>query len=301
MIVQTTNIQKSFNKTIILDNINLTVNKGDIFGIVGPDGAGKTTFLRCLLDLYKIDNGQILLFGSSDLQNCKNKIGYVPQQFSLNTDMTVWENICVFAKLQSMSEQAIAERGDELLKMLWLDKFKDRLAGNLSGGMKQKLALVCSIMHKPELLILDEPTTGVDPVSRREFWQALYKLNQQEMTLLLCTPYMDEVELCSKIAFFYQGQIQVTGSPNELLQNYPYKLFSIKAPNLRQIFDKLSQNPMLNIYLKGQDLCVLIKEPIQMPLLKENLALAGITDYEIFPLEPTLEDLFSLLTEQTDV
>ena len=295
MIVQTTALNKSFQNKQALYDISLQINKRDIFGIVGPDGSGKTTLIRTILGLYLPDSGEIQLFGQANIESCKNRLGYVPQEFSLNADMTVWENIALFAELQGVSDFAI--RAEKLLEIVWLSSFKDRLASNLSGGMKQKLALICSIIHNPELLVLDEPTTGVDPVSRREFWQMLYRLNKEGMTILVSTSYMDEVELCHKIAFLQSGKFRAVGTPFELLQSYPYDLYAIKGDNMRAKIGVIYKLPASTLYFKGDLLIAAFNSEVQKEqflLLLKQKRLQNIT---ISKINPSLEDLFCSLSE----
>lgn len=295
MIIKISALNKSFKEKQVLHDISLKINKGDIFGLVGPDGAGKTTFIRTILGLYLPDNGEIQLFGSSDIEQAKSNLGYVPQEFSLNTDMTVWENIALFAELQNIKD--FSARAEKLLKMVWLLDFKDRLAGNLSGGMKQKLALICGIIHNPELLVLDEPTTGVDPVSRREFWQMLYRLNKEGLTILISTPYMDEVELCTKIAFLHLGKVRALGSPTELLNKYPYLLYCIKGENIRAKIDKLYGLPAHTLYLKGDYLIAAFTNEEEKEAFMPKLEQTGLENFSVEQIPPSLEDLFGSLSE----
>ncbi len=296
MIIRADNVKKSFGRVEALKGISLLINKGDIFGLVGPDGAGKTTFIRTVLGLYEADSGQLELLGEKTPEKVKSKIGYVPQLFSLYQDMTVWENLSLFGSLYEISGELFTARANELLAMTWMDAFKDRLAGNLSGGMKQKLALAAGLLHRPDLLILDEPTTGVDPVSRREFWQLLYRLNKEGLTLVVSTPYMDEVELCHRLAFFHQGEIRAVGSPAELLSQYPYKLFALSADGLRTLLPRFKYLPAKEFYLYGEEMHIALGKEEELALVKDYLAKAGIAGYSLSPIQPTLEDLFSVLS-----
>ncbi|MDR2007085.1 MAG: ABC transporter ATP-binding protein [Acidaminococcales bacterium] len=293
MILETLDLKKYFAGKQILKGISLAIKRGEIFGIVGPDGAGKTTFIRSVLGLYRPDGGSVSLFGGAGSEYPKSRVGYVPQQFSLNADMTVWENIALFSRLYGLPEALWAARAEKLLDMVWLGDFKNRLADSLSGGMKQKLALICGVIHEPEALFLDEPTTGVDPVSRREFWQMLYRLNRAGLTVAIATPYMDEVELCTRAAFFNQGQIRLVGAPAELLALYPYKLFAVRADNLRLILRRTLDLPVRAAYLQGTRLHVALDGESGLPALEEALAAAGLGAFAITPVRPTLDDLFS--------
>lgn len=301
MIIQTQDLSKSFDSNHALHNISLEVNAGEIFGLVGPDGAGKTTFIRTILGLYLPDSGTSSLMGESIPEKVKPRIGYVPQQFSLSQDMTVWENLALFGSLYGIAGSLFEERAEELLKMVWMEKFKDRLAGNLSGGMKQKLALAAGLLHHPELLILDEPTTGVDPVSRREFWQLLYRLNRDGLTLLVSTPYMDEVELCHRLAFFHLGEVRVVGTPAELLSRYPYQLLGLSSENVRSYLSALQSLPAHDVYLQGETLhIVLDQKKDSQAAIEESIQKVGLTDFKLSPLSPTLEDLFSVLSSEEE-
>lgn len=301
MIIETHNLSKKFGSNHVLQNISLQVSAGEIFGLVGPDGAGKTTFIRTILGLYRPDGGTSSLLGESTPEKVKPRIGYVPQQFSLSQDMTVWENLTLFGSLYGISGSFFEERAEGLLKMVWMEKFKDRLAGNLSGGMKQKLALAAGLLHRPDLLILDEPTTGVDPVSRREFWQLLYRLNRDGLTLLVSTPYMDEVELCHRLAFFHLGEVKVMGTPTELLSQYPYKLLGLSSENVRTYLSALQSLPARDIYLQGETLHIVL-DPAKNSQnnIEDSIREMGLSDFSLFPLSPTLEDLFSVLSAERE-
>ena len=299
MILDTQQLCKNFGSLQALKNISISVEEGEIFGLVGPDGAGKTTFFRTILGLYLADSGKFTLLGSDNPEKVKSQIGYVPQQFSLSQDLTVWENLSLFGSLYGIAGSLFEERAQELLEMVWMEKFKDRLAGNLSGGMKQKLALVAGLLHRPKLLILDEPTTGVDPVSRREFWQLLYRLNREGLTLILSTPYMDEVELCHKLAFFHQGEIRAIGSPADLLTKYPYEILALEAQGLRSFLGKLSKLPAHDVYLQGENLRIVVDSiEKEQPAITEHVKNIGLKDFSFRPLKPNLEDLFSILSDE---
>lgn len=301
MIIETFALSKSFNSTKALQEISLKIQEGEIFGLVGPDGAGKTTFFRTVLGLYTPTSGSFQILGTKTPERIKEFIGYVPQQFSLNSDMTVWENLTLFGSLYGISGPIFEQRAQELLEMVWMENFKDRLAGNLSGGMKQKLSLAAGLLHRPKLLILDEPTTGVDPVSRREFWQLLYRLNRTGLTLVISTPYMDEVELCHKLAFLDQGKVKASGSPQELLANYPYKLYYISGKNLRSHLTRFRGLPVHDFYLLGENMHIVFDPQTDShEKIKHFLVENDLTQFELSPATPSLNDLFSVLSAREE-
>lgn len=216
--IRAVGISKAFGMTRAVDSVDLEVKKGEIMGLVGPDGAGKTTLLRMICGLADPDRGSIEIdsFPIARLDEIRDHFGYMPQRFSLYMDLTVMENISFFASLYGIDRKIIRERARVLLERMGIAGFDNRLAGNLSGGMKQKLALTCSLINRPRLLVLDEPTYGVDPESRQEFWKILYDLHGEGLTILVSTPYMDEAELCSRVAVMNEGRIISTGIPADL-------------------------------------------------------------------------------------
>lgn len=221
------NVTKSFGAARALDGVELDIKRGEIFGFIGPDGAGKTTMMRMAMGIINPDEGECLLLGSTDRRAARVRAGYVPQLFSLYTNMSVMENIRLFGSLYGKPEKAVEERAEFILSRVGLWGFRDRFAGNLSGGMKQKLALAIGLLNTPEILLLDEPTTGVDPVARREFWALLYQFNHEGLTIAVSTPYMDEAELCTRKLFLNGGCILDIGTTGELLSRYPYKIMSL--------------------------------------------------------------------------
>ena len=212
-------VEKSFDATRAVDGLTFDVAPGEMFGVIGPDGAGKTTTLRMMCGLVRPDAGEVRLFGADPFRarsTSVTSIGYVPQRFSLYGDLSIDENIAFFARLHGVSQ--FADRRTRLLTMTGLLPFRDRLANKLSGGMKQKLALACTLVHEPKLLILDEPTTGVDPVSRREFWKLLTEFRSQGLTAVLATPYLDEAERCDRVALLREGRVLALDTPDALRQ-----------------------------------------------------------------------------------
>lgn len=236
------NISKSYDKVQALKNVTFQVDKGELFGLIGPDGAGKTTLFRILTTLLIANEGKASIAGFdvvSEYKNIRNSVGYMPGRFSLYQDLTVEENLQFFATIFG----ATIEENYDLIKDIYIqiEPFKNRRAGKLSGGMKQKLALSCALIHKPKVLFLDEPTTGVDPVSRKEFWDMLKRLQQKGITMLVSTPYMDEAALCDRVALIQDGNILEINTPKNVVKKYPKELYNIKASNMYQLLEKLAQ------------------------------------------------------------
>jgi ABC-2 type transport system ATP-binding protein len=228
--IKTENLHKKFGDITALNNVSFSVTEGSLFGLIGADGAGKTTLLRILVTLLKPDRGSAVVLGADtakDLQAIRSSIGYMPQRFSLYQDLTVRENLLFFADVFGINPAERGKRMEKLLAFSRLAPFQGRRAAALSGGMKQKLALSCALVHTPRLLILDEPTTGVDPVSRKEFWEILFELKRQGMTILVSTPYMGEAELCDALLLLHKGEVVRQGTPASLLESYPYRLYRV--------------------------------------------------------------------------
>jgi ABC-2 type transport system ATP-binding protein len=228
--VQATELRKKFGTVEALRGVSLDVTEGSLFGLIGADGAGKTTLLRILVTLVNQDSGSARVLGadtSKDLRTIRSGIGYMPQRFSLYQDLSVRENLLFFADVFGISPAERGKRMEKLLAFSRLAPFQGRRAAALSGGMKQKLALSCALVHTPRLLILDEPTTGVDPVSRKEFWEILFELKRQGMTILVSTPYMDEAALCDSLLLLHKGEVLKQGTPVSLLKEYPHLLYRI--------------------------------------------------------------------------
>ncbi|OCB78542.1 ABC transporter ATP-binding protein [Flavobacterium crassostreae] len=248
------NISKSYQGTPALTAVSFAVNKGELFGLIGPDGAGKTTLFRILTTLLLANEGTATLAGLDvvkDYKKIRKEIGYMPGKFSLYEDLTVTENLHFFATIfgTTISENYA------LIKDIYtqLEPFKDRRAGALSGGMKQKLALCCVLIHKPNILFLDEPTTGVDPVSRSEFWEILKQLQQKGMTILVSTPYMDEATLCDRIAWIEKGKIVKLDSPQHIVSDYDKQLYHVRAQNTHQLIQDLKKYPsQYSVYAFGE-------------------------------------------------
>jgi len=293
-------LSKAFGPIQAIDNVDLDVNQGDIFGLVGPDGAGKTTLLRTLCGLITPDQGEVSIAGhsgrASDL--ARENLGYMPQRFSLYGELSVMENIDFFASLYRIDKLTLRQRADEILSLTDLIDFKDRFADALSGGMKQKLALTCALITRPSLLILDEPTYGVDPVSRKEFWKILYRLNQEGMTVLVSTAYMDEAEQCSRVAFINQGRICAVDTPAGLRQSFTHPLLEIRAltrnPNL---FRDIPQ--LLDVSFYGYKYQVVVPDQAEAEkIIIQYLKDLNIELLSIRLVPPSMEEVFVLLAEK---
>ncbi|OYX28158.1 MAG: ATPase [Flavobacteriales bacterium 32-35-8] len=236
------NISKSYKNVKALQDISFDVKPGELFGLIGPDGAGKTTLFRILTTLLIANEGTATVVGFdvvADYKKIRNSVGYMPGKFSLYQDLTVEENLSFFATIFGTT----IEENYDLIKDIYvqIEPFKDRRAGKLSGGMKQKLALCCALIHKPKVLFLDEPTTGVDPVSRKEFWDMLKRLQQKDITILVSTPYMDEAALCDRIALIQHGKILEIDTPQAIVKHYPKQIYNVRANNMYQLITSLNK------------------------------------------------------------
>ena len=294
----TETLTKGFGAITAVAGVSLQVQQGDIFGLVGPDGAGKTTLIRMLCGLITPDSGSIEMADDLEDGESNASFGYMPQKFSLYGDLTVMENINFFGAMYGLNRTTITQRADEILQITNLFRFKQRFADNLSGGMKQKLALTCALLARPRLLVLDEPTFGVDPESRKEFWKILYQLNQEGMTILVSTPYMDEAELCKKVGFMNNGRLAVVDSPRNMKSRYPYRILEIKCASRQpEIFNELPEVLESNFY--GDKYRVVVQEP-----KTAEVAVVGFLQGRNIPLyflkeaKPTMEDVFVALAEK---
>lgn len=303
IILKVENISKSYadGKILALQNISFQVKRGNIFGIIGPDGAGKTTLFRILTTLMLPDNGNATLNGQNlltDFKKIRNQIGYMPGKFSNYQDLTVEENLQFFANVFNTSVvenyHLIAEIYDQL------SPFKHRRAGQLSGGMKQKLALCCALIHKPAILFLDEPTTGVDAVSRKEFWEMLERLKYQGITIIVSTPYMDEALHCDDIALIQNGKIMSIHTPAGIISQFGEDLFAVKATNMSQLLKLLRNETWIkSCFSFGEAHHITINSSQAAEELFSQFALQkAILDWKIEKIEPTIEDCFIKLMEK---
>jgi ABC-2 type transport system ATP-binding protein len=294
-------ISKTYNKGSVLavDAVSLSIEKGELFGLIGPDGAGKTTIFRMLTTLLLPDSGEASVQGydiRSNVKEIRSCVGYMPGKFSLYQDLSVEENLSFFATLFNTT----IEENYDLIKEIYiqLEPFRNRRAGKLSGGMKQKLALCCALIHRPKVLFLDEPTTGVDTVSRKEFWQMLKRLKNEGITIFVSTPYMDEAMMCERIALIQSGKILSIDTPENITKQYPTTLYAIKAANMGKLLQALRAN-------KGVSSCntfgdyhhITIKENNNPENLKRELFEEGHESIEIKEISATIEDCFIQLMQ----
>jgi ABC-2 type transport system ATP-binding protein len=288
-------LHKHYGSLAAVRGIDFTVYKGEMFGLIGPDGAGKTTTFHILGGVMEATAGEVRIFGQP-ARDARLITGYLTQQFSLYLDLSIDENLRYTAGLRQVPDDVLWERRNKYLRLMNLEKFGDRLAGQLSGGMKQKLALCCALVSQPEVLLLDEPTTGVDPVSRREFWDVLAELSAEGMTIVVATPYLDEAERCDRVALMYSGNIHEIGTPTELRANLGLYRLEVRTPNLEIAEQVLSENAPANIVdvqTFGDRLDVLVEDAaIGKSQIRELLQQQQLPSPNIEHNEPTLENVF---------
>ncbi|OUD31919.1 ABC transporter ATP-binding protein, partial [Flavobacterium sp. FPG59] len=295
MSISVKNISKSYNKLKAVENITFDVKEGELFGLIGPDGAGKTTIFRILTTLLVANEGSAEVAGYDvikGLKEIRNSVGYMPGKFSLYQDLTVEENLDFFATIFGTT----IEENYDLIKDIYvqIEPFKTRRAGALSGGMKQKLALCCALIHAPKVLFLDEPTTGVDPVSRKEFWIMLKRLQKKGITILVSTPYMDEASLCDRIALIQKGKILKIDSPENIINNYEKIIYDVQAKNTHGLIHDLKNYPnQYSVYAFGEFIHYIDRNADFNPDdLHDYLKNKNHTDIVIKPAIITIEDVF---------
>ncbi len=294
--IRINNFSKSYGKIKAVDNLSLEVRQGEIFGLIGPDGAGKTTLMRSICTLLKPDSGEIWVNKINALQDIsavRNTLGYMPQKFSLYQDLSVEQNIDFYANIFEVPANELEARKEKLYHFSRLGDFKARRAGALSGGMKQKLALFCNLIHTPEVLILDEPTFGVDPVSRKEFWDLLRSIRDEGTTIFVSTAYMDEAEQCTRIALMHQGVILALGTPEELIKKYDMPIYNITSPQIREVkeyFAKLRN--VKNSQLFGNNLHVVFTSELSSQMIEEIKVTIPFKIDNLERITPTIEDIF---------
>jgi ABC-2 type transport system ATP-binding protein len=288
---------KSYNGVKALEKISLSVNPGELFGFIGPDGAGKTTLFRILTTLLIPDTGIAMVEGYDTVKDYKKIraiVGYMPGRFSLYQDLSVEENLHFFASIFKTT----VKENYHLIKDIYrqIEPFKDRPAGKLSGGMKQKLALSCALIHKPAVLFLDEPTTGVDAVSRKEFWDMLDNLKKEGITIIVSTPYMDEASRCDRVALMQEGRIMLTDTPEGIVKSYGNPLLAVKSANMyRLLFDVREYPGVINAYRSGEFIHAAMAEENMNESVKNFLTEKGQEKVEVKTVVPDVEDCFMAL------
>ena len=290
-------LTKSFPGVLAVDHLSFEVHAGEIFGLVGPDGAGKTTTLRMLAGVMPPDHGGATVAGLDvvrDPEKAKHDLSYMPQRFGLYEDLTVNENIRFYADLFGVKKADREERTAELLRAAGMSEFRGRLAGKLSGGMKQKLGLVCALIHRPQVILLDEPTTGVDPVSRRDFWRILYQLVSQGVAILTSTAYLDEAERCHRVALLHQGKLLFCDTPNNLKAKLGKGVLSVISAEPRSLRSELEHaEGISSLMLTGDGIHVVVDDAKRrIPEFEARLKSAHIPFEAIHQITPTIEDLF---------
>ena len=303
--VETRQLTKHFGARVAVDHVDMQVRRGEIYGLVGPDGAGKTTTLRMLCGAIVPSSGAVTVSGldaGKQIEKVRAQLGYMPQAFSLYPDLSVKENLQFFADMYGVPVRERAARMARLLEFARLSGFQERRAEHLSGGMKKKLALACTLIHQPQVVLLDEPTTGVDPVSRRELWRILYALLRTGVTIVVTTPYMDEAELCSRIGFMIEGKLLVTGTPAELGRLPQRSVIELKA-RPRDVMQQVAQSleGVDSTQIFGDRLHLLVADPEAVSArLRERLAAAGAEVLTLRTVLPSMEDVFMHLARREE-
>jgi len=295
--IEVRGLTKSFPGVTAVNDLSFAVSRAEIFGLVGPDGAGKTTTMRMLAGVLAPDSGGATVAGFDivhDPESAKHRISYMPQRFGLYEELSVAENIRFYADLFGVKRAEREQQEAQLLEAAGMSEFRKRLAGKLSGGMKQKLGLVCALIHTPEVILLDEPTNGVDPVSRRDFWRILYTLLDQGVTILTTTSYLDEAERCHRIALLHEGRILFCDTPARLKQNLPGAVLSVVTEDPRTVRDLLADSEGISsMMIVGDGLHLIVHDAAGMiPQLRSKIQAADVRFETIEQVAPTIEDLF---------
>jgi ABC-2 type transport system ATP-binding protein len=300
-VVEAENLCRSFGPVKALDGLNFSVEQGEIFGLMGPDGSGKTTCLRVLCGLMRPTSGRATVLGKDvarDPEAIKDQIGYMAQPAKLYEDLTVKENIELYADLYQVPRDRYQERMSRLLEFSGLAPFTDRLFRQLSGGMKQKVGLSCALIHTPKVLFLDEPTNGVDPVSRRDFWKILYELHREKVTILVASTYFDEADRCHRVALFDKGKVRLVMEPVRLRSLVKGHLFDLKTPERRKAMRILKSSPrVVQASLFGAGIHFSLKEAEDLSSIRNDLTSSGLPPFDLEPIQPSLEDVYLSLVE----
>jgi ABC-2 type transport system ATP-binding protein len=295
--IQTTNLTKNFGSLTAVNRLNFEVKSGEIYGLVGPDASGKTTTLRMLCGILPPDGGEAEVAGCDirkETESLKEKVGYLPQRFGLYGDLNVLENIHFYADLYEVPKKRRMERIERLLRFANLEPFRKRKAQDLSGGMKQKLGLICALIHTPQILLLDEPTTGVDPLSRRDFWMILYDLLKEGVTILFSTSYLDEAERCSRVGLIYQGELMISDTPSNLKEQIGGTVLELRLEDHRKGMKVLEGIESLrSLVLSGDKIHILVDDPREGErVIRESLAKQEMEILSLMVVKPSLEDAF---------
>jgi ABC-2 type transport system ATP-binding protein len=304
--IRATGLRRTFGDLVAVAGLDLDVAAGEIFGLVGPDGAGKTTTMRMLTGILPPSGGHAEVAGfdvARQTERLKEHLGYMSQRFGLYPDLTVMENLEFYADIYGVPRREFAARTERLLGFSHLTPYKQRLAGNLSGGMKQKLGLACALIHTPRVLFLDEPTNGVDPVSRRDFWRILYQLVREGVTIFVSTAYLDEAERCNRLALLHQGRLLGLGTPDEVKALMPGALLEVRTPEPRRTAALLRARLVgATVGLFGDRVHVAARDPAAVETqIRQLVAAAGFEPLTVRPIEPSLEDVFvSVLSSPPD-
>ena len=301
--LEASGLSKCFGTLTAVDRLSFAVSRGEIFGLVGPDGAGKTTAMRMFASVMRPDAGSIVIDGIDVLahpEKTKHHVSYMPQRFGLYEDLTVEENIRFYADLFEVPRALWETRAESMLVASDMAQFRNRLAGQLSGGMKQKLGLTCSLVHTPRVLLLDEPTTGVDPLSRREFWQILYSLRAEGVAMLISTAYLDEAERCDRLALLHEGKMMYCDTPAKLKARMPGGMLEVVSPDPRKVREiVLHLGGVQGVLLVGNGAHVHVDDaPLRATQLAQALSAAGVQATRIAEVAPTIEDLFVALLDE---
>jgi ABC-2 type transport system ATP-binding protein len=295
--IQTKDLTKRFGSLRAVKNLSLEVKTGEIFGLVGPDASGKTTTLRMLCGILPPDDGEANVAGCDirrEAERLKEKVGYLPQRFGLYGDLTVLENIDFYADLYQVSRKGRKDRVERLLRFANLEPFGERKAQDLSGGMKQKLGLICALVHTPQVLFLDEPTTGVDPLSRRDFWIILYDLLKEGVTILFSTSYLDEAERCNRISMIYEGELLIADTPSAVKAQMKGTILDLRTESNQRSIKRLEEiESIRGLVLSGDKIHVLVEDPQEGErIIREVMKREGIQILGLMPVRPSLEDAF---------
>ncbi len=295
--IQTTNLTKRFGSLTAVKSLTFEVRAGEIFGLVGPDASGKTTTLRMLCGILPPDEGEARVAGydiRKETELLKERVGYLPQRFGLYGDLTVLENIDFYADLFRVARKERKKRIERLLRVANLEPFGDRKAQDLSGGMRQKLGLICALIHTPQVLFLDEPTTGVDPVSRRDFWIILYELLKEGVTILFSTSYLDEAERCNRIGMIFEGELLTVDTPSDIKAKVQGTILDLRTENNKRCVRRLEGiEPIKGVVLSGDKIHVLVEDPEEGErVIREMMKKEGIEVLGLMAINPSLEDAF---------